>query len=651
MSESDSQRFKRDVLPPDALRYGPNLLFVISADGHILQVGGPARELTGQDPEVFLDTPLRSHILPRDHYMVPESMTELEDWNFRYRHPLEFHLRFGEGGGDEASDGRMAGSEGNEAKRWRLFSVTATRIDPDSGNDVMLMSLQPVGAPGNWDVSRQLLLEAIEAADSCIVIADLRQEDQPLVYCNQGFFKLTQYSREELIGKNCRLLQRRADGTRDDDQPMVHRMRRAIDNGEFVSGRLRNYRKSGDLFHNELYLTPVRQDDDLVAFIGVQNDVTRHVESENELRKSEESIRSFFDASSLHMGLLELESGSADPTSPEAWRRAVFVNLNRAACEFFQCEQEKAVGMTLLEVGLPGEVEICFAAGLARAMKTGEHQHFDCLLSDGDEERVLRVVATRVRPGDGEPPRCSFIADDVTELEADRRHQAALERQVIDIQQFEQQRIARDLHDTVAQGLNVLNLYLSSLQSELEPGQSISDDQMEQLGDATEQAKQIGSQIRSISHSLSPVDVTADQLGEALQRMGERLARNDGPSIVVDVTARLPIDDGTARQLYQIAAEALANAVRHAQASIVRCSITAQDGSGQLSIRDNGVGVGSIDTDNLDQAGPDGAGIGLRSMTYRARLIGGDLDIKPAEPSHPQKPGTAITVNFNTAPR
>ncbi|NBC18925.1 MAG: PAS domain-containing protein [Bacteroidetes bacterium] len=87
--------------------------------------------------------------------------------------------------------------------------------NPESSQD---RTGHPGTSNGSLQIDAHLLLEAIEAANSCIVITDPTQQDNPLVYVNQGFLDLTGYTRDELIGRNCRLLQQRPDGTYDQNQ-------------------------------------------------------------------------------------------------------------------------------------------------------------------------------------------------------------------------------------------------------------------------------------------------------------------------------------------------------------------------------------------------------------------------------------------------
>ena len=111
---------------------------------------------------------------------------------------------------------------------------------------------------------------AIEASVDPIVIADARQPDMPLIYVNPAFTRQTGYTAEEAVGRNCRFLQ-----GEDRDQPNLEVLRAALRNGEECVVELRNYRKNGELFWNELQISPVRNAaGELTHFIGVQYNIT-----------------------------------------------------------------------------------------------------------------------------------------------------------------------------------------------------------------------------------------------------------------------------------------------------------------------------------------------------------------------------------------
>ena len=119
---------------------------------------------------------------------------------------------------------------------------------------------------------------AIQASVNAIVITDL---DGTIEYANPAFERITGYAVGEVVGRNCRLLQ-----GDDDEQPGVAALRAAILRREEVSVLLRNYRKDGRLFWNDIHIAPVPGPNGLPThFVGVLNDITEIKHYENELER------------------------------------------------------------------------------------------------------------------------------------------------------------------------------------------------------------------------------------------------------------------------------------------------------------------------------------------------------------------------------
>src|SRR5215212_9639988 len=132
-----------------------------------------------------------------------------------------------------------------------------------------------------------LLLErAVTASTNSIVITDPNQPDDPIVYVNPAFERTTGYAAEEVLGRNCRFLQ-----GEDRDQPALGELRAAVHEGRHCTVVLRNYRKDGALFWNELSVYPVRDEERrMTNFVGVQNDITERIRAEetlSEMRRAE----------------------------------------------------------------------------------------------------------------------------------------------------------------------------------------------------------------------------------------------------------------------------------------------------------------------------------------------------------------------------
>jgi PAS domain S-box-containing protein len=147
---------------------------------------------------------------------------------------------------------------------------------------------------------------AVRATRMPMVITDPNQNDNPIVYCNAAFQKLTGYERDEIIGRNCRFLQ-----GADTDRDAVARVRAAVESGHDIDVDLLNYRKDGSTFWNALYLSPVRDDDGRIRFFfASQLDVTDRVEAqrmiaeqkaivEREVRARTGDLREALDAKTL----------------------------------------------------------------------------------------------------------------------------------------------------------------------------------------------------------------------------------------------------------------------------------------------------------------------------------------------------------------
>lgn len=202
-----------------------------------------------------------------------------------------------------------------------------------------------------------------------------------------------------------------------------------------------------------------------------------------------------------------------------------------------------------------------------------------------------------------------------------------LEQEILKISDHEQQRIGRDLHDSVCQQLTGIELMSHALVKSLA---SDSTDPGELAGHMAYHMREVIGEVRMIARGLCPVIVEADglmaalpQLAESITRMFEVRCDFHCPGIV------LVHDNGTATNLYRIAQEAISNAIRHGQARQVEIHLSADSDHLALKIKDDGLGL---------PPAPIRTGLGLGIMQYRANMIGGALLIEPESSG-----GTSVT--------
>ena len=143
----------------------------------------------------------------------------------------------------------------------------------------------------NRTLPQDVLEQALHATDIMVVLTDPHLPDNPIVWVNDYFCTVTGYGHDEVLGRNCRFLQ-----GDDRDQGALDELRAGIREERPVNVLLRNYRKDGTMFENDLFVSPVREDrhdpaSRVLYFIGVQNDSTALITAERALVDREREVQ------------------------------------------------------------------------------------------------------------------------------------------------------------------------------------------------------------------------------------------------------------------------------------------------------------------------------------------------------------------------
>ena len=208
-----------------------------------------------------------------------------------------------------------------------------------------------------------------------------------------------------------------------------------------------------------------------------------------------------------------------------------------------------------------------------------------------------------------------------------------LSRRLVEAQETERRRLARELHDEIGQALTVMQLNLQAvLQS---PGTASAS----RVREALKVIERLLQQVRDLALNLRPSMLDDLGLEPALEWLTKRQATTAGlKSEVRADTLEHRLDSVIETECFRVAQEALTNVARHARAKTVTVELRAKDGQLHLRVRDDGIGFNV--TANREKA-VRGASLGLLSMEERAALAGGSLEFT----SQPGQ-GTEVHARF-----
>ena len=257
--ETTERRLVEERVRESLARNASDLAAIVGIDGTVRYVTPPVERILGYRPEALVGRDIFDYVHEDDRRWVRESF-ESDLTRSGVGRPMQFRSRHRDGS-------------------WRYLEAVGHNLLEDPGVRGVVINA--------WDITKRRRVEeelrlrdrAISASSNGIIITDATVPENPIIYVNPGFEEITGYTAREVTGLNCRFL-----AGEDRDQASLVELRDAIGNGREGYAVLRNYRKDGTVFYNELSISPVHDKDGrLTNFVGVQKDITERRRLEERL--------------------------------------------------------------------------------------------------------------------------------------------------------------------------------------------------------------------------------------------------------------------------------------------------------------------------------------------------------------------------------
>jgi two-component system, NarL family, sensor kinase len=245
------------------------------------------------------------------------------------------------------------------------------------------------------------------------------------------------------------------------------------------------------------------------------------------------------------------------------------------------------------------------------------------VLPDG-RVRWVQSLSEATSDANGQPHRRVGVIMDVTDFKEAISELQHLHSRVLDVQEAERQRLARELHDSTSQELASIGMNIGLVRT---LGASLPANARAALDEALTSVEQCSAELRTMAYLLRPPLLDLRGLAEAIREFSDGFARRSG--ILVD----LEIDESAGRMtegvelaLFRVLQEALANVHRHSRSRTVSVRYRADASSAVLEVADRGVGMADPGEGARSSAGLR-SGVGILSMRERLREVGGTLTI------------------------
>jgi len=242
------------------------------------------------------------------------------------------------------------------------------------------------------------------------------------------------------------------------------------------------------------------------------------------------------------------------------------------------------------------------------------------------ELRWAWLTVSAMRHEDGQFQYCVSTVEDITQQELAEESLRQMSAAMVRIQEEEQRRIAREVHDSTSQEMTALILNLGALKK----SQEISSSAQKYIAECLALARLVSAQIRTFSYLLHPPMLSEFGLWSALRMFVEEFRSRSGQRVSLEIASELEadrLDPSREMALFRFVQEALANVHRHAGSKSVSVKMQLGEGCIRASVADTGRGIPSKILEGINSPSSGLAGVGITGMKERIHQIGGYLEV------------------------
>jgi PAS domain S-box-containing protein len=316
----------------------------------------------------------------------------------------------------------------------------------------------------------------------------------------------------------------------------------------------------------------------------------------------------------------------------------VISSWNRSAERLFGYTAEEAIGQNITLIIPPDRRDE--EVGILEKLRRGERvDHFETVRMHKDGTKLdISLTISPVKDSTGRVVGASKVARDISERKrAEQAHkEAELSARLLQVQDEERRRIARELHDGVGQLLAAVGMNVAQVVREKDKLSPAAARSAEDMRLSVERAS---AEIRTVSYLLHPPMLDEIGLPTALRWYADGFAERSKINLAVEVASDFPrLIQDYELSLFRIAQECLTNIHRHSASFTAFIRLARADGKIELEIRDEGKGINQDIQSKINSGAS--VGVGFRGMQERVRLIGGKLTVHP----NPNGNGTSVLV-------